>query len=92
MTNFMVGAMDNDLLKKLIDDEVPTFAMQSGMITSDFGWVFSAYSNIHFILVLRADRECLLSVGEHRTSTKWQGGPILSHIVVSFFFCCFPRV
>ena len=36
--NFLVGAMDNELLTKLIDDEVPTFAMQSGMTTSDFGW------------------------------------------------------
>ena len=36
--NFMVGAMDNELLEKLIEDEVPTFAMQSGLTTEDFGW------------------------------------------------------
>lgn len=38
VTNFMVGSMDNELLEKLIEDEVPTFAMQSGMTTQDFGW------------------------------------------------------
>lgn len=38
IANFMVGAMDNELLTQLNDDEVPTFAMQSGMITTDFGW------------------------------------------------------
>ena len=38
MRNYMVGAMDNELLEKLIDDEVPTFAMQSGLTTKDFGW------------------------------------------------------
>jgi arabinosyltransferase len=38
MNNFLVGAMDNELLVKLIDDEVPTFAMQSGLTTADFGW------------------------------------------------------
>lgn len=38
VSNFMVGSMDNELLEKLIEDEVPTFAMQSGMTTQDFGW------------------------------------------------------
>ena len=38
ITNFMVGAMDDELLVKLFDAEVPTFAMQSGMTTQDFGW------------------------------------------------------
>mmetsp|Transcript_35964 Transcript_35964/g.88593 ORF Transcript_35964/g.88593 Transcript_35964/m.88593 type:complete len:683 (-) Transcript_35964:285-2333(-) len=38
VTNFLVGAMDNELLNALIDDKVPTFAMQSGMTTKDFGW------------------------------------------------------
>jgi len=38
ISNFMVGAMDNELLAQLVDVEVPTFAMQSGMITTDFGW------------------------------------------------------
>ena len=35
---FLVGAMDNELLVRLIDDKVPTFAMQSGLTTADFGW------------------------------------------------------
>lgn len=34
----MVGAMDNELLKILVDDNIPTFAMQSNMTTHDFGW------------------------------------------------------
>ena len=38
MNNFLVGAMDNELLVRLIDDRVPTFAMQSGLTTADFGW------------------------------------------------------
>ena len=38
VSNFLVGSMDNELLEKLIADEVPTFAMQSGMTTQDFGW------------------------------------------------------
>jgi len=38
ISNFMVGAMDNDLLVRMIDEDIPTFAMQSNMTTSDFGW------------------------------------------------------
>jgi len=38
ITNFMVGAMDTELLKKLVDDDIPTFAMQSGLTVNDFGW------------------------------------------------------
>ena len=30
----LVGAMDDELLNALIDDKVPTFAMQSGMTTA----------------------------------------------------------
>lgn len=37
ISNFMVGAMDNDLLVRMIDEDIPTFAMQSNMTTSDFG-------------------------------------------------------
>ena len=37
MTNFVVGAMDDDLLHKLLADDVPTFAMRSGLTTGDFG-------------------------------------------------------
>lgn len=38
MTNFVVGAMDDDLLHKLLEQGVPTFAMRSGLTTGDFGW------------------------------------------------------
>lgn len=38
VTNFMVGAMDDDLLQRLLAEDVPTWAMQSGLTTNDFGW------------------------------------------------------
>lgn len=38
ISNFIVGSMDGELLEKLVRDEVPTFAMQSGLTTQDFGW------------------------------------------------------
>lgn len=36
--NFVVGAMDDKLLDWLLEREIPTFSMQSGLPTSDFGW------------------------------------------------------
>mmetsp|Transcript_24594 Transcript_24594/g.84113 ORF Transcript_24594/g.84113 Transcript_24594/m.84113 type:complete len:693 (+) Transcript_24594:292-2370(+) len=36
--NYLVGAMDDELLEKLVADGVPTFAMKSGLTTKDFGW------------------------------------------------------
>jgi hypothetical protein len=44
ITNFMVGAMDTELLKKLVDDDIPTFAMQSGLTVNDFGYVQKHFS------------------------------------------------
>jgi len=44
ITNFMVGAMDTELLKKLVDDDIPTFAMQSGLTVNDFGYVRNHFS------------------------------------------------
>ena len=38
VTNYMVGAMDDDLLHRLIAERVPTWAMQSGLTVNDFGW------------------------------------------------------
>lgn len=38
VTNFMVGAMDDPLLRKLLAEGIPTFAMASGLTTEDFGW------------------------------------------------------
>jgi hypothetical protein len=38
VTNYMVGAMDDDLLHRLIAEDVPTWSMQSGLTVKDFGW------------------------------------------------------
>ena len=38
VTNYMVGAMDDDLLHRLIAERVPTWSMQSGLTVNDFGW------------------------------------------------------
>ena len=38
VTNYMVGAMDDPLLHRLIAENVPTWAMQSGLTVNDFGW------------------------------------------------------
>ena len=38
VTNFIVGAMDDELLVKLRARDVPCFSMQSGLTTGDFGW------------------------------------------------------
>eukprot|EP00899_Mesostigma_viride_P008790 jgi/Mesvir1/17912/Mv12976-RA.2 len=37
-TNFVVGAMDDQLLRELYIRNIPTFSMDSGLTTSDFGW------------------------------------------------------
>ena len=36
--NFLVGAMDKQLLERLAGDGVPAFSMASGLTTEDFGW------------------------------------------------------
>lgn len=38
VTNYMVGAMDDKLLHRLIAEDVPTWSMQSGLTVNDFGW------------------------------------------------------
>jgi len=38
VSNFMVGAMDDDLLHRLLAENIPTWAMNSGLSTKDFGW------------------------------------------------------
>ena len=37
VTNYMVGAMDDKLLHKLLGMGIPTFAMRSGLTEKDFG-------------------------------------------------------
>ena len=37
MTNYVVGAMDDNLLVRLVEQSIPTFSMQSGLTTGDFG-------------------------------------------------------
>ncbi|XRB18460.1 glycosyltransferase family 77 protein [Pseudoscourfieldia marina] len=36
--NVMVGAMDHEMLEALVERGVPTFSMESGLTTGDFGW------------------------------------------------------
>lgn len=36
--NFLVGAMDEQLLQRLASEGVPAFSMASGLTTEDFGW------------------------------------------------------
>eukprot|EP00884_Botryococcus_braunii_P011901 jgi/Botrbrau1/20711/Bobra.0058s0040.1 len=36
--SYLVGAMDNDILKELVDRGINTFAMASGLSLEDFGW------------------------------------------------------
>eukprot|EP00882_Tetradesmus_deserticola_P025734 GHRQ01028293.1.p1 GENE.GHRQ01028293.1~~GHRQ01028293.1.p1 ORF type:complete len:344 (+),score=91.62 GHRQ01028293.1:276-1307(+) len=38
ITNFMVGAMDDRILASMARRSIPTFSMQSGLTTGDFGW------------------------------------------------------
>jgi hypothetical protein len=38
LTNYLVGAMDGDALKKLSARGIPTFDMESGLTTADYGW------------------------------------------------------
>jgi arabinosyltransferase len=35
---YVVGAMDNKILRKLVLAGIPCFAMQSGLTARDFGW------------------------------------------------------
>ncbi len=38
ITSYLVGAMDDDILKALVTKGVNTFAMGSGLSLGDFGW------------------------------------------------------
>ena len=41
--SFLVGAMDDELLKVLLDRGVPAFGMSSGLSLDDFGWGSSTF-------------------------------------------------
>lgn len=43
VSNFLVGAMDDKLLKILVNENVPCFYMGSGLSTGDFGWGSSQF-------------------------------------------------
>jgi len=43
VTNFLVGAMDDVILHKLIEARVPTFNMKTGLDTKDLGWGTAAF-------------------------------------------------
>ena len=38
LTNYLVGAMDGEALKKLNARNIPSFDMESGLTTADYGW------------------------------------------------------
>ena len=38
LTNYLVGAMDAEALTKLSARDIPTFDMESGLTTADYGW------------------------------------------------------
>ena len=38
LTNYLVGAMDAEALTKLRARAIPTFDMESGLTTADYGW------------------------------------------------------
>jgi hypothetical protein len=38
LSNYLVGAMDGEALKKLIARDINTFDMESGLTTADYGW------------------------------------------------------
>ena len=38
LSNYLVGAMDGQALKKLVARSIPTFDMESGLTTADYGW------------------------------------------------------
>ena len=45
-TNYIVGAMDSKLLAKLVADDIPTFSMESGLTTGDFGWGTTTFHKV----------------------------------------------
>lgn len=56
---FVVGAMDNQILGKLLRAGMPCFAMQSGLTHEDFGW---GSKNFHkMVLAARAPASVLAS-------------------------------
>jgi hypothetical protein len=38
LQNYLIGAMDGEALKKLVARGIPTFDMESGLTTADYGW------------------------------------------------------
>ena len=38
LSNYLVGAMDSEALRKLVAREIPAFDMESGLTTADYGW------------------------------------------------------
>ncbi|KAL4515871.1 hypothetical protein Ndes2526B_g00587 [Nannochloris sp. 'desiccata'] len=66
---FLVGAMDDELLKHLQDAEVPTFSMSSGLTLGDFGWGSSTFNKM--------GREKISLI---QTFTKWGVEVIISDV------------
>ena len=67
VTNYMVGAMDDELLGRLVSENVPTWAMGSGLTTKDFGWGTATFHKMgrskieliyKFVSMVRCARGC----------------------------------
>jgi arabinosyltransferase len=62
---FVVGAMDNQILGRLVREGLPCFAMQSGLTHKDFGWGSKSFHAMvrPLHLLVRRDRawQCLSS-------------------------------
>jgi hypothetical protein len=66
---FLVGAMDDQLLKVLVDRDVPTFSMSSGLTLGDFGWGSQTFNKM--------GREKIQLI---QTFTKWGQDVLISDV------------
>ena len=66
---FLVGAMDDKLLKVLVEKNIPSFAMSSGLSLNDFGWGSSTF--------FKMGRE---KISLLQTFTKWGYEVLISDV------------
>lgn len=66
---FLVGAMDDELLKVLVEKDIPSFAMSSGLSLDDFGWGSSTF--------FKMGRE---KISLLQTFTKWGYEVLISDV------------
>lgn len=66
---FLVGAMDDELMKVLLEKKIPSFAMSSGLSLNDFGWGSSTF--------FKMGRE---KISLLQTFTKWGYEVLISDV------------